>query len=1205
MNYAVWNVRGLNKSPHQNEVKNFISENNISFMAFLETKVSIDNSIAISKKINRNWLWLFNYDFHDYGRIWLGWDANVWTVNMHSMSDQQITVSVTFMEKQLHFSLTFVYALNKPYQRSRLWSNLQDISKSIFGPWCVQGDFNCILSLDEVSGGREQWTQDMQRFKECIHDCGLGHVHTIGPLFTWSNGRLDNLISKRLDRILANADWFTTFSESYAMVKHKGIMDHNPMILYVPMTLDAYHKAFQFFTYMIDIPEFLDVVKKAWEPIWYGHPMSILCKRLQQVKRDLVVLNRKKGNVHDNVLTARENLKSIQSNLIQDPLSPSLLQQEKMSVLALQNAILYEDSLLLQKSRVNWLTVGDGNTKYFFNQTKANWNSNKIMGLEDVDGIFTFGKSNVDRIALNFFKDSLGSEPSTCTATFENLQLKLLSAGQCSVLTAPVTSDLIYKTLQHMKKNKAPGPDGFTVEFFLASWDIVGNLFCEAVMDFFTTSVLHKGANNTAITLVPKIKNPTKMTDFRPISLCSVVYKCITKILASRMSAVLPSIVDLSQSAFLKGRNIADNIILAQELFRGYTRQTGASKCALKLDLHKAFDSLNWDFLMMAMEKLGFPNHFIRMIYSCISTVHYSIKVNGALVGYFKGKKGIRQGDPISSYLFTIAMTVLSSILNKVPDHFKFHWRCKEINLTHLFYADDVLLFSHGDKNSIQHLMTSMNVFAEWSGLHINLQKSAVFFSNCNSEVMNWFNHTFQISNGLLPVRFLGVPLTSAKLSVNDCMLLIEKITARIISWTTFFLSLAGRIILIKAVVFSIQAFWSNVFLLPGVVYKHIQSICTRFIWKGNISQKGGAKVSWKVLCLPRDEGGLGLKNFSEWNKAQLLNHVCRIISKSKSLWPQWVHSCLLKKDDFWVMKEPTDCSWLWRRLLRLRPLARSFISFKIGNGRNTSVWFDPWWNRLCLASGRTDPIICQSHLQKSSMVYELIQTGDWVLPNMPSSVRHSHPGLINWIRNFDRPNFNLLVEDELLWDGIQFKKLKIWNIWDNIRWRLPKVPWYNLVWHRLQIYRYAHIEWLVCLNRLPTFDRLKSFGMDVTNQCLLCIQGDETRDHLFINCTYSKFILGKLASEMGIDSNYTTWLDCLQEWGSNTDTLTRVIALVTIQIFVYHIWRERNARLHNKGIFGPLKLLSGIIRDIKTKLSSSLWFRKHVCNHNLRCFWL
>lgn len=151
------------------------------------------------------------------------------------------------------------------------------------------------------------------------------------------------------------------------------------------------------------------------------------------------------------------------------------------------------------------------------------------------------------------------------------------------------------------------------------------------------------------------------------------------------------------------GRRIGDNILLAQVLFRNYHRPYGPAKCAIKINLRKAFDSVSWDFLLSALKLFNFPPKFLYWIKACITTTSFSVKVNGAPCGYFKGAKGLRQGDPLSRYLFVIVMEVLSLMLSKASKDpaFRFHWKTAPISLTHLCFADDLIIFSHRDLASV------------------------------------------------------------------------------------------------------------------------------------------------------------------------------------------------------------------------------------------------------------------------------------------------------------------------------------------------------------------------------------------------------------------------------------------------------------------------------------------------------------------------
>jgi hypothetical protein len=207
--------------------------------------------------------------------------------------------------------------------------------------------------------------------------------------------------------------------------------------------------------------------------------------------------------------------------------------------------------------------------------------------------------------------------------------------------------------------------------------------------------LLLKEVNATILILVPKKVNPSTMGDFRPITCCSVVYKCITKILSNRMLHFLSDLVSLNQSAFIPSRSISENVMLAQEIVRDYHKNKGDPRCTLKIDLMKAYDSVNWEFMMHSLHCYGFPEKFLRWIEECITSHRFSICLNGTLVGYFEGRKGLRQGDPLSPYLFVLAMEVLARILvdhTKDGSGFKFHPKCLKLKLTHLCFADEFFL---------------------------------------------------------------------------------------------------------------------------------------------------------------------------------------------------------------------------------------------------------------------------------------------------------------------------------------------------------------------------------------------------------------------------------------------------------------------------------------------------------------------------------
>lgn len=234
-----------------------------------------------------------------------------------------------------------------------------------------------------------------------------------------------------------------------------------------------------------------------------------------------------------------------------------------------------------------------------------------------------------------------------------------------------------------------------------------------AVCEFFRNGRLLKDLNNTAIALIPKDPQACKLSDYRPISCCNIVYKIITKILAKRMKPILMECISSNQSAFLKGRSLGENVLLASELIWNYNKSSCLKSLMLKVDIRKALDTVSWDFILKILEAQQFPPLFRTWIRECITSPRFSNAINGELAGFFSGKKGLRQGDSISPYLFIMAMEALTQLLNRAVDdgRIKLHPKCETPRVTHLLFADDLLIFSDGSRTSLAGIASVMREF--------------------------------------------------------------------------------------------------------------------------------------------------------------------------------------------------------------------------------------------------------------------------------------------------------------------------------------------------------------------------------------------------------------------------------------------------------------------------------------------------------------
>ena len=336
------------------------------------------------------------------------------------------------------------------------------------------------------------------------------------------------------------------------------------------------------------------------------------------------------------------------------------------------------------------------------------------------------------------------------------------------------------------------------------------------------------------------------------------------------MKPLLFALVFPSQTTLVKGRLLVENTTLAGELINDYHKNQGTKRITIKVDIAKAFDTLSWEFLFACLEGLQLPRHFIRQIRACVCTSSYMVGYNGSVHGFLKGKRGLRQGDPLSPYLFVMAMNCLSHMLNRAArqNRFKYHMNCSTTKLTHLSFADDLLIFIDGSIDSVQQLLQVLKEFELRPGLAVSMQKTSFYASGLSSGEIDTIKASTGMSQGSLPFRYLGVPLNSRKLTLTNCEPLLHQIKARFSSWSVKSLSFSGRLLLIKTVIAGITTVWCSAFILPKTCIKRINSLCSIFLWKGSIEGHNSARVSWETVVLTTRQGGLGVKDLQTWNKA-------------------------------------------------------------------------------------------------------------------------------------------------------------------------------------------------------------------------------------------------------------------------------------------------------------------------------------------------
>lgn len=405
---------------------------------------------------------------------------------------------------------------------------------------------------------------------------------------------------------------------------------------------------------------------------------------------------------------------------------------------------------------------------------------------------------------------------------------------------------------------------------------MIGEDVVVAIQSFFLKGFLPKGVNSTILALSPKKEEAKMMKDYRPISCCNVLYKVISKILANRLKTILPKCITWNQSAFIKERLLMENVLLAMELVKDYHKEEISTRCVMQIDISKAFDSVQWPFLMNTLEALGLPKKFIKWISLCVTSASFSVQVNGELAGYFQSKRGLRQGCSLSPYLFVLCMNVLSRMIDEaaVKGRIGYHPRCKNIDLTHLCFADDLMIFTDGTKNSIEGILGVFEEFDKMSGLKISMEKSVLFMAGVTIQRKEETLRQYKFATGSLPVRYLSLPLLTKNMTVTDYLPLVEKIRKRISNWTGRFLSYAERLQLINSVIMSLTNFWMAAFRLPSSCIIEIERLCSAFLWSGPFLNGKKNKIALKEVCKTKKEGDLGVRSLKEMNLVSCLKLV-------------------------------------------------------------------------------------------------------------------------------------------------------------------------------------------------------------------------------------------------------------------------------------------------------------------------------------------
>ena len=1096
-------------------------------MGLVETK----HRKPIQSRIKRLW-GNDEYDFCEVfasntnsGGIIAVWDKQSFNVSVKHTGCRWILLEGCIKNFNFECCVGVIYGHNDRLGRLALFEEFKAKVMNINKPLLILGDFNVILLSGERIG-TVTCARSMRDFSKWINDLRLIDIPLHGVRFTWRR----NESKSKLDRALCDQEWMRKFPNMNLMGLCRSFSDHNPLLLSMEVYNNWGPKPFRCYDAWFNHPHFKRFIVNEWRNI----PNVALHTKLKMMKAPLRTWRRENFDHMDNKINELE----LVIHELERKSETGMLDNMEMARLSAANSLLHQwlirrERIWRQRARSYGFNMKDHNTKFFHAATLFRRKKQEIIKIT-INGRSIGGTQNLKEKVRDYFakRYAQGTRPDFDFNMDDHPKISQLQARNLEIIPS---REEIKNAVWACGVDKAPGFDGFNFKFIREMWEELKEEIFDTVTEFFRDGGSLRHLNVTWVTLIPKVENPSNIEEFRPISMVGSIYKIIAKILSSRLKDVITPLIDETQNAFVRDRQILDGVLIANESLR-WLKQNKISGALIKIDFQLAYDSINWDFLRKVMEKLGFGRKWISWIMECVSSASMSILLNGSPLRPFHMEKGLRQGDPLSPYLFILVSEALVCILKKAQDLNLIEpitiGKAK-VSLKHLQFADDILLFAPKNPVCIINYFRILDIFALMSGLAINYNKSA--FISWKRDDYLWVN---EIANGVgciharPPFTYLGFPLGSNFSRYETWKPVIRKIENRLASWKLRLLSRAGRLMLIKSVLNSLPVYFMSLFQMPKTVAAKIVKLQRRFFWGGSSGEsKCCPPVKWSDIELPREMGGLGVGNILHKNLILLFKWWWRFSETDNTLWKriiQSVHDISGHKasmDTFRTVRTGT-----WSTLVgndpdtvKVRTIIEEGMVLRVGDGSSIRFWHDKWCEAGILKC--TFPRFFALSLQRNAQINQM---GEWTENS--------------WVWNLQwrRPLYDWEIEDVRILQHIVQQHGPKWDTQDGVLWQRTEVASYPtkcinakfnetmcsslsnviapIIWKNFIPPRAKLTVWLANMEKLKTGDFLVEKGI-VSPQnawCPFCRNELESNSHIIFACRFA----------------WSTWMEVLKWWG-------------------------------------------------------------------------
>jgi hypothetical protein len=518
-------------------------------------------------------------------------------------------------------------------------------------------------------------------------------------------------------------------------------------------------RPFRFNNFCLQNSEFRNIVIQAWRAQNFEGWMAFI------LKEKLKIL---KGVIKDWSLSTFGAMEDRKRSLIKSIEELDLKSEEsglvgvevvdrKLKFDDLWKLLKYMDALTFQRSRNLWLKEGDANSRFFHNCIKARKRRNVLLSLNTPSGRVE-GSSLIRGEVVSFYTNHFA-----CSGwrrpTLDGIDFPLLEVDKVEGLTAIFSMEEITEAVKDCDGSKSPGPDGFNFTFIKEFWDLIKVDIRIMFDQFHGNACLPKGMCSYFLTLIPKVASPQSLGDFRPISLLGCLYKLIAKVLAARLAKVVGELIPSTQSAFLKGRQLVDGVVVVNEVI-DFAKKSGRECLILKVYFEKAYDSVDWGFLDYMLCRFGFGEKWRAWMKACVCSGNMSVLVNGRPTEEICIKRGLKQGDPLAPLLFLLVAEGLGALMRRAVERGRFQPFLVGrggMPVSILQYADDTLCIGKATVDNLWAVKAILRGFEMASGLKVNFWKSCLVGVNVSNEFLIMASNFLNCRIGMLPFKYLGL----------------------------------------------------------------------------------------------------------------------------------------------------------------------------------------------------------------------------------------------------------------------------------------------------------------------------------------------------------------------------------------------------------------------------------------------------------------